>query len=53
MTSEGDEIVGEYNRDHLPQGALAGLPVLSGMIEGRARVVLKMEDADIEDGDIL
>lgn len=27
--------------------------VSSGVIEGRARVILNMEDADLEDGDIL
>ena len=36
-----------------PKGALAGIPVSSGTIEGRARVVLKMEDAHMEEGDIL
>jgi phosphoenolpyruvate synthase/pyruvate phosphate dikinase len=32
---------------------LAGTPVSSGIIEGRARVVLKMEEVNIEEGDIL
>ncbi|SPF33627.1 Putative pyruvate, water dikinase (fragment) [Candidatus Desulfosporosinus infrequens] len=32
---------------------MAGIPVSSGTIEGRARVILRMEDADIEEGDIL
>lgn len=53
MTSEGEIISGEYNSGNIPQGALAGIPVSSGIIEGRARVVLKMADAHIEDGDIL
>lgn len=53
MTSEGEVISGEYNTGNIPQGALAGIPVSSGIIEGRARVVLKMEEANIEDGDIL
>ena len=39
--------------DHIPAGALAGVPVSSGIIEGRARVILKLEEADIEEGDIL
>ncbi|WKB35998.1 PEP-utilizing enzyme [Terrilactibacillus sp. S3-3] len=30
-----------------------GLSVSSGVIEGRARVILNMEDAVLEDGDIL
>ncbi len=29
--------------------ALVGLPVSSGVIEGRARVIFNMEDADLED----
>lgn len=53
MTSEGEIIFGEYSMDNIPQGALVGIPVSSGIIEGRARVVVKMEDADLEDGDIL
>lgn len=35
------------------EGALAGLPVSSGIVEGRALVVKKMEDTRIEDNDIL
>jgi phosphoenolpyruvate synthase/pyruvate phosphate dikinase len=53
ITSEGEIITGEYNTDKIPNGALAGVPVSSGVIEGRARVVLRMEDANIEEGDIL
>ena len=53
MTSDGEIIRGEYNRENLPDGALAGLAVSSGVVEGRARVIWNMEDADLEDGDIL
>jgi len=53
MTSEGEIISGEYNTDNTPQGALVGVGVSAGIIEGRARVVLKVEDAIIEEGDIL
>jgi pyruvate,water dikinase len=53
MTSDGEIISGRYNRENLPAGAIAGLPVSSGVVEGRARVILKMEDADLEEGDIL
>jgi len=52
-TSDGEIIAGKYKRENLPTGAIAGLAVSSGVIEGRARVILHMEDADIEDGDIL
>jgi pyruvate,water dikinase len=53
ITSDGEIITGKYKREDIPTGAIIGLPVSSGMIEGRARIILNMEDADIEDGDIL
>jgi len=53
ITSDGEIITGKYKREHLPANALVGLPVSSGVIEGRARVILKMEHADLEEGDIL
>ncbi|MFA6059844.1 MAG: phosphoenolpyruvate synthase [Taibaiella sp.] len=53
MTSDGEIISGKYNHENLPAGAIAGLAVSSGVMEGRARVILNMEDADLEDGDIL
>ncbi|MEC1448348.1 phosphoenolpyruvate synthase [Bacillus haynesii] len=53
ITSDGEIITGEYKRENLPANAIAGLPVSSGVIEGRARVILNMENANLEDGDIL
>ncbi len=54
MTSEGEVLFGEYGTGNIPKGALAGIPVSSGTIEGRARVIVRMEDANIlEEGDIL
>jgi len=53
ITSDGEIIVGKYKRENLPAEAIVGLPVSSGVIEGRARVILNMEDAVLEDGDIL
>lgn len=53
ITSDGEIISGSYAREGIPDGTLAGLPVSAGTIEGRARVILKMEDADLEPGDIL
>lgn len=53
ITSDGEIIAGEYKRENLPDKAIVGLPVSTGVIEGRARVILNMEDADLEDGDIL
>ncbi|NJJ40908.1 phosphoenolpyruvate synthase [Paenibacillus apii] len=53
ITSDGETLSGEYKRENLPANAIVGLPVSSGVIEGRARVILNMENADLEDGDIL
>ena len=53
LTSDGEVIAGAYRRDDLPAGALVGLPVSAGTIEGRARVILDMAEADLEAGDIL
>jgi pyruvate,water dikinase len=53
MTSDGEIISGKYKRESLPAEAIVGLAVSSGVIEGWARVILNMEDADLEDGDIL
>ncbi len=53
LTSDGEVIAGAYQRDDLPTGALVGLPVSAGTIEGRARVILDMAEADLEPGDIL
>ncbi len=53
LTSDGEVIAGAYRRDDVPPGALAGLPVSAGVVEGRARVILDMAQADLEAGDIL
>ncbi len=53
LTSDGESIAGDYRRDDVPAGALVGLPVSAGTIEGRARVILDMAEADLEPGDIL
>ena len=53
LTSVGEVIAGAYRRGDLPAGALVGLPVSAGSIEGRARVVLDIAEADLEAGDIL
>ncbi|MGQ7853027.1 phosphoenolpyruvate synthase [Pedobacter sp. WC2501] len=53
ITSDGEIIRGKYKRENLPDDAIIGLAVSSGVIEGRARVILNMEDANLEDGDIL
>ncbi|GAA4670580.1 rifamycin-inactivating phosphotransferase [Phytohabitans rumicis] len=53
LTSDGEAVAGAYRRDDAPAGALIGLPVSAGTIEGRARVILDMAEADLEAGDIL
>ena len=53
LTSDGECISGSYHRGILPQGALIGLPVSPGIVEGRARVVRDMAEADFDDDDIL
>ena len=53
LTSDGEVIAGAYRRDNVPPGALVGLPVSAGTVEGRARVIHDMSEAEIEPGDIL
>ena len=53
LTSDGETANGAYRRNDVPDGALAGVGVSAGIVEGRARVVLDMADADLEPGDIL
>ncbi|WP_435817885.1 rifamycin-inactivating phosphotransferase [Micromonospora aurantiaca (nom. illeg.)] len=53
LTSDGEALNGSYRRDDVPPGALAGLAVSAGVVEGRARVVADLAGADLEPGDIL
>ncbi|MBV7273660.1 phosphoenolpyruvate synthase [Clostridiaceae bacterium UIB06] len=53
ITSDGEIISSKYDTSKIPEGALAGVAVSAGDIEGRARVILRIEDANIEEGDIL
>jgi pyruvate,water dikinase len=53
LTSDGEVVTGTYTRDDVPAGALVGLAVSAGTVEGRARVVLDLADAELEPGDIL
>ncbi|XVS61044.1 rifamycin-inactivating phosphotransferase [Actinosynnema sp. CA-299493] len=53
LTSDGETLNGAYRREDLPAGALVGLAVSAGTVEGRARVILDMAEADVEPGDIL
>ncbi|MGH3503809.1 MAG: rifamycin-inactivating phosphotransferase [Nocardioidaceae bacterium] len=53
LTSDGEAVAGAYRREDVPAGALVGLPVSAGNVEGRARVVLDMAEADLQADDIL
>ena len=53
LTSDGECLSGSLPRHDLPSGALPGLVVSSGIVEGRARVITEIADADVELGDIL
>lgn len=53
LTSDGEAVTGAYRRDDVPPGALLGLGVSAGTVEGRARVVLDLAQAGLEPGDIL
>jgi phosphoenolpyruvate synthase/pyruvate phosphate dikinase len=53
LTSDGEAVAGSYRREDFPAGALVGLPVSAGTVEGRARVILDMAEANLEPGDIL
>jgi pyruvate,water dikinase len=53
LTSEGEAVKASYGRSDFPPGALVGLAVSAGAVEGRARVVLDLGDANIEPNDIL
>ncbi|MET9211448.1 MULTISPECIES: rifamycin-inactivating phosphotransferase [unclassified Nocardia] len=53
LTSDGEALTGAYRRADLPPGALPGMAVSAGTIEGRARVVSDIGQADLDPGDIL
>ena len=53
LTSDGEAVAGAYRREDAPDGALVGLAVSAGTVEGRARVVLDLAQADLAPDDIL
>jgi pyruvate,water dikinase len=53
LTSDGEEIKAGYKRDNLPEGALPGMAVSSGVIEGIARVITDPSKASLNKGEIL
>src|SRR5262249_14384121 len=52
ITSEGEILTAPAGAD-VPTGALAGTAASAGTVEGRARVVLKLEASTLEKGEIL
>lgn len=53
LTSDGEALTGAYRRDDAPPGALLGLAVSTGTVEGRARVLRDLTAAELAPGDIL
>ena len=53
LTSEGEAIAGAYRRDDVPAGALVGLPVSGGTVEGAPASSWTWRQAELEPGDIL
>jgi pyruvate,water dikinase len=52
ITSEGELVIATMGST-VPDGALAGTAASAGIVEGRARVVLKLEGSRLEKGEIL
>ncbi|OEF98857.1 phosphoenolpyruvate synthase [Vulcanibacillus modesticaldus] len=52
ITSDGEIITGTYQVE-APQGALIGSPVSIGVIEGRAKVLLRPDQGQLNKGEIL
>ena len=53
ITSDGEEIKVSYRRENLPEGALVGMPVSAGVIEGIAKVITDPGDSPLNKGEIL
>ncbi|MCB2353832.1 phosphoenolpyruvate synthase [Clostridium estertheticum] len=53
LTSDGEEIKAGYKKENMPEGALIGIPVSSGVIEGIARVITDPSKDSINKGEIL
>ena len=53
ITSNGYVPSPEFSSGHIPKRAIHGIPVSTGVVKGRARVALTVDEAVIEEGDIL
>ncbi len=53
ITSDGEIITGKLRDVKVPEGTFIGTPVSAGVVEGIARVILRLEDAQLNSGEIL
>lgn len=53
LTSDGEVVTARRTREDMPAGVLPGLPASAGTVEGRARVLSDLTQADLEEDDIL
>jgi pyruvate,water dikinase len=53
LTSRGDMLDGVYRERKAPHGALPGIAASAGVVEGRARVLMRIDDGALDPGDIL
>jgi len=53
LTSDGEEIKAGLKRNNLPERALQGIPVSSGIIEGIAKVITNPSKTTLNKGEIL
>jgi pyruvate,water dikinase len=53
MTGDGEVITGRRRGANAPEGALVGTPVSSGVVEGYAKIVLRPEEANLNEGEIM
>jgi pyruvate,water dikinase len=53
LTSDGEVVTGAYRRDDVPAGVLVGLAVSAGTVEGTARVLSDVAQAELGPGDVL
>lgn len=53
MMSGGARVLAPVRRDHLPPGALVGVPASGGVVEGVARVILDPNTDTLKHGEIL
>lgn len=53
MTSEGEIVTGAPKKGTFPKGALLGTPASSGVVVGKARIIIQPEKAQLNEGEIL